>query len=90
MSEECCNSFMTEVPVIYFVAVICKNFRFALWLTLIKCHLCTSCQLRNYGSRSIVSEENCAEKLTLTLTQTLTHTGGQFSSATIAQTPEIT
>ena len=28
MSEECFNSFMTEAPIIYFVLVICENFRF--------------------------------------------------------------
>ena len=28
-SEECRNSFITEVPIIYFIVVIFKNFRFA-------------------------------------------------------------
>ena len=46
--------------------------------------------VKKYGSRSIVSEENCPRNLTLTLTQTLTLTGGQYSSGTIVQTPEIT
>ena len=29
MSEECRNSFMMEVPIIYFIVVIRKNLRFA-------------------------------------------------------------
>ena len=101
MSEECRNSFMTEVPIIYFIVVICKNFRFAstinstnnkllLWLTLIQCHICTSCHLTNYSSRATASGENCLQNLILTLNQTLTHTEGQFCSGKIVQTPEIT
>ena len=38
--------------------------------------------VKKYGSRSVVSEENCP--------QTLTLTGGQYSLGTIVQTPEIT
>ena len=42
-----------------------------------------------YGSRKIAPEENCplALILTLILNQTLTLTGGQFSSGAIFQTP---
>ena len=66
------------------------NYNFLLWLTLIKCYVCLSCQLRNYGSRAIASEENCPQNVTLTLTQTLIHTEGQFPWGAIVQTPEIT
>ena len=65
-------------------------YKLLLWFTLIKSHICTSCQLKNYGSSTIASEENCPQNLTLTLTQTLTHTGGQFSSEEIVHIPEIT
>ena len=67
-----------------------KNYKLLLWLILIKCHTCTSCQLRNYGSRTIASEENCLQTLSLTLTEILTRTGGRFSSRAIVQTLEIT
>ena len=41
------------------------------------------------GSRAIAREENCPAtlKLTLTLTQTLTTTGGQFFSRAIVRIP---
>ena len=32
----------------------------------LKFHICSSCQLRKYGSRTITSEENCPQNLTLT------------------------
>ena len=43
----------------------------------------------NYGSKKIAPEENCppALILTLILNQTLTLTGGQFSSGGIFRTP---
>ena len=50
------------------------NNKLLLWFTLITSHICTSCQSRNYGSRTIASEENCPQNLTLT--QTLTHREG--------------
>ena len=51
-------------------------------------------QLRNYFSRTIASEENCPQNLTLTLTETLIRTagggGGHFSLGAIVQAREIT
>ena len=101
VSEECRNSFMTETLIIYIVLSVkifivlqligttTTNCKLFLWLTLIKCHIYTSCQLRNYGARTIASEEN-VPKLNPNPDPNPNAYRGQFSSGSIVQTPKIT